>query len=108
MRRIGKRQRGIRSANFFAAVAVLIVCNVAFGFITSWHLAALIIPPVISLVVIGLLLLMRARQQRATRGLVDRIPALGEAVKKERNDYLTRSSRARSGMHRNGQSKEDL
>lgn len=63
MHRNAKQQRGPRPANFFVAAALLIVCNIALGFVTSWHLAALIIPPLVSLITIVLLLLMRARQQ---------------------------------------------
>jgi len=107
MRRNGKQQRGPRSANFFVAAAVLIVCNVAFGFITSWHLAALIVPPLISLITIVLLLLMRARQQKTTRALLDKISGLGEGMEQERKDHTTQSaSHPRSGVLRNGQRKD--
>ena len=107
MRRTGNKKDALRIGNFLVAAAVLIVCNVAFGFITSWHLALLVIPGLIGVSTVVLLVLMRARQQKTTRALLDKISDLGEGMEQERKDHAAQSvSHPRSGILRNGQRKD--
>jgi len=108
MRRTGKGKHVSRLANFLVAAAVLIICNVALGFVTSRHSAAIVISAVIGLITVVLLVLIRIRQQKTTRALIEKISHLGEAIEQERKDCMMQSAaHRRRAVPRNGQTEPD-